>query len=66
MNIVPKLKFAVMLVAAITIPGLAKYVLTVGDYETLGTAVWIVGYGVGIIAIWSVWIRPLDFTGSAG
>lgn len=58
-----KVQFAVMLAATVIVPGLLDYALSTAGYDNLGGIVWTVGYGFGIIAIWYVWIRPLDLTG---
>ena len=59
-----KVQFAVMLAVTVVVPGLADYALSAAGYDSLGGIVWAVGYGLGIIAIWYVWIRPLDISGS--
>ena len=61
-----KAQFALTLVAAILVPGLADYALAAAGYKTLAGIVWTGGYGFGIIAIWYLWIRPLDLTGPDG
>jgi hypothetical protein len=61
-----KIQFALTLVAAILIPGLADYALASAGYKTLAGLVWTGGYGFGVIAIWYLWIRPLELTGPAG
>ena len=58
-----KVQFAVMLAATILLPGLMDYALSAAGYDSLGGAVWAVGYGFGVLAIWYIWIRPLDLTG---
>jgi len=52
--------------AIVLVPGLAKYALTVAGYNVVGDIVWIVGYGVGALVLWFLWIRPLDLTGPRG
>lgn len=53
-----------LLVAAIVLlPGMAKYVLTQQGYSTVGSMVWVGGYGLGVVLLWELWLRPLDITG---
>ena len=59
-----KVQFAMMLAATIVLPGLVDYALNAAGYANLGGIVWAVGYGFGVIAIWHIWIRPLDLTGA--
>lgn len=49
--------------AVIVLPGLASFALDEAGYQTVGSAVWAIGYGTGILMLWYVWIRPLDITG---
>ena len=59
MSVRTKLLFAVTILSIIVIPGLANAALNSAGYSTVGSAVWAVGYGSGILMIWYVWIRPL-------
>lgn len=59
-----KVQFAVMLAATIVFPGLVDYALSAAGYSNLGGIVWAIGYGSGVIAIWYIWIRPLNLTGA--
>ena len=59
-----KVQFAMMLAATIVLPGLMDYALNAAGYSNLGGIVWAVGYGFGVIAIWHIWIRPLDLSGA--
>ena len=52
-----------LLVAIVLIPGIAKYALTQVGYATVGTAIWYGGYGMGVLLVWGLWLRPLDITG---
>lgn len=54
---------AAILVGAIVVPGVINYVLVRNGLGTLGTVVWALGYGTGILALWYVWLRPLDLSG---
>ncbi|WP_435333685.1 hypothetical protein [Haloarchaeobius sp. TZWWS8] len=47
----------------VILPGIAKYALTQAGYSTLGTVVWVMGFGGVALAFWFRWIRPLDLTG---
>lgn len=55
-----KIALGLTLVAVIVIPGLANAVLTQFGYESVGSAVWAVGYGSGALFIWYVYVRPLN------
>lgn len=59
MSVRTKLLFAVTLLSIVVIPGLINAALNSAGYSTIGSAVWAVGYGSGILMIWYVWIRPL-------
>lgn len=61
-----RLTFALVLAVGVIGPGLANYFLVQGGYETLGTAVWALGYTTMVIVLWYVWVRPLDLTGPTG
>jgi hypothetical protein len=52
--------------AVVIVPGLANGLLSQAGYSLIGSAIWALGYGFGVIGIWYVWIRPLDITGPAG
>lgn len=52
--------------AVIIVPGLANAFLGTLGYPTVGSAVWALGYGLGIVFIWYEWIRPLDITAPEG
>jgi hypothetical protein len=43
--------------------GLARRWLGVAGYDTLGTVVFVLGYGGTAVLVWYVWIRPLNITG---
>lgn len=61
-----KIAFGLAFATVVIVPGLAKYALTSLGFELLGSAVWALGYGLGAIAMWAIWIRPLDLTGPDG
>ena len=52
--------------AVVIVPGLANGFLSDAGYPWVGSAVWALGYGFGVVVIWYVWIRPLDITGPKG
>lgn len=56
----------VILLSGIVLPGLLRYWLGQNGFDTLGTAVFVVGYGTMILLVWWVWIRPLDLVGPSG
>lgn len=55
-----KIALGLTLVAVIVIPGLANAALAQIGYESVGSAVWAVGYGSGALFIWYVYVRPLN------
>lgn len=61
-----KIALALTLVAVVVLPGLASAVLGNAGFETLGSAVWAVGYGTGAVFVWYVWIRPLNISAPDG
>lgn len=66
MGLSRKLRFALMLLVIVAVPGVADYLLSANGYPALGRTVWALGYGSGIVLIWYVWLRPLDITGPQG
>jgi len=50
----------------VIVPGLANGLLSQAGYPWVGSAVWALGYGMGVVCIWYRWIRPLDITGPEG
>ncbi|WP_262178276.1 hypothetical protein [Haloarcula laminariae] len=52
--------------AVVIVPGLANGFLSQMGYPWVGSAVWAMGYGLGVVLIWYEWIRPLDITGPEG
>jgi hypothetical protein len=52
--------------AVVIVPGLANGFLSQFGYPWVGSAVWAMGYGLGVVYIWYEWIRPLDITGPEG
>ena len=63
MTLKRKLRFALVLFISVVVPGVADYFLSAAGYDTLGMIVWIGGYGIGMLLIWLVWVRPLDLHG---
>jgi hypothetical protein len=61
-----KVAFGLVFATVVIVPGLANYALSALGFELLGSAVWGLGYGMGVIAMWYIWIRPLDLTGPDG
>ena len=61
-----KVRFGLALALGVIVPGLLKYFVSAAGYEALGTALWISGYLTAILVIWYVWLRPIDFQGTAG
>lgn len=58
--------FGLALVAVVIVPGLTSAVVHSLGFSTLGTLTWMVGYGSGVLAIWYLWIRPLDLRPPTG
>lgn len=54
---------AFILVGAIAVPGVINYFLAQSGLSTLGTIVWVLGYGAGVLGLWYIWLRPLDLSG---
>jgi len=52
-----------LLAAIVLVPGIANYALIQLGYGTLGTVVWYGGYGIGVVLVWALWLRPLDISG---
>lgn len=56
---------ALVLFAAIALPGVANYYLAGMGLNHLGSAVWVVGYGAGVFVLWYFWIRRIDLSGGS-
>ena len=61
-NIGGKLRFGLALAVGVMLPGFAKYYLTQMGYGSLGTVVFYTGYLTAAVAIWFIWVRPIDFS----
>jgi TM2 domain-containing membrane protein YozV len=59
-----KVRFGLALALGVGVPGLAKYYLTQMGFGDLGTVVFYTGYFTAAVAIWYIWVRPIDFDGS--
>ena len=66
MNRNDTLVFGLTVAAAVIVPGLANGFISDAGYPLVGSAVWALGYGLGVVFIWYEWIRPLDITGPKG
>lgn len=55
-----KIAFGLTLVAIVVIPGIANAALSQAGYGTIGSVVWAVGFGSGVLFIWYAYVRPLD------
>ena len=66
MNRDDTLVLGLTIAAVVIVPGLANGFLSGAGYPLVGSAVWALGYGLGVIFIWYEWIRPLDITGPKG
>ena len=58
-----KLLLAVVIVAGIVLPGLARRFLGEAGYDGVGVVVFVLGYAGMIFLVWYGWIRPLELTG---
>ncbi|WP_135304475.1 hypothetical protein [Haloarcula amylovorans] len=52
--------------AIVIVPGLANGFLSQLGYPWVGSAVWALGYGLGVLFIWYQWIRPLNIHAPEG
>lgn len=52
--------------AIIVVPGLANGFLSALGHPAVGSAVWALGYGAGVLFVWYTWIRPLDISAPEG
>jgi len=50
----------------VVMPALAARFLTSLGYPGVGSVTWAVGYGVGVVFLWYIWIRPLDIHAPEG
>lgn len=66
MNAQDALVLTLTVVAVVVLPGLANWALSALGRPWLGSAVWALGYGLGVVFLWYEWIRPLDITGPDG
>ncbi|WP_251342710.1 hypothetical protein [Haloplanus halophilus] len=55
-----------LLVVGIGGSGIARALLHEQGYDTLGSVVFVLGYGSMVVVLWWGWIRPLDITGPSG
>jgi hypothetical protein len=60
------LALGLSIAAVVIVPGLANGFLSGAGYPLVGSAIWALGYGLGVVFIWYGWIRPLDITGPEG
>ena len=50
-----------ILAVAVVLGGVSDFLLSQAGYEGLGMLVWAAGYGGGIVVVWAVWLRGLEF-----
>ena len=60
------LLLAAVLLGGVAGTGVVRRQLGLLGYDTLGSIVFVLGYGGMVFVIWFVWIRPLDITGPTG
>lgn len=51
---------AVVLAVGIVGTGLVVAAVSTAGYRTLGSALWVLGYGTTVLVLWWGWVRPLD------
>lgn len=59
-------RIAAIAVLGVVVSGVADHLLTTAGYVGLGRLVWMVGFGVTVLAVWYLWLRPMDLTGPGG
>lgn len=55
--------FALVALVGVAGTGLSVWLLNQVGLDSLGSLVWLVGYGTTVLVLWYGWIRPLDITG---
>lgn len=51
----------IVFVGSLIAIGIINSLVSRAGYETVGTVIWVIGYGTIIIGAWAVWLRPIDF-----
>ena len=59
-------RFLVVFAVGVLGFGLLNSGLHVAGYPTLGTVVWIIGYGLTAFVLWYGWLRNIELVGSSG
>lgn len=59
-------RVAAIAAVGIAVSGIADYLLTTSGHVGLGRLAWTVGFGVTVLAVWYVWLRPMDLSGPEG
>jgi len=57
--------FVLVLVAGVVGTGLVVAGVAAAGYQTLASALWVLGYGAAVLVLWHGWIRPLEFGSAA-
>lgn len=52
--------FALVLAVGVAGTGIVVALFSAAGYRTLGTMVWILGYGSMVLVLWWGWLRPMD------
>lgn len=60
------LSLVALLAVGIIGSGVMRWWLETLGMSTLGTVVFVLGYGAMVIAAWYGWVRPLDISGPGG
>lgn len=60
MDVTSRQAFALVLAVGVVGSGLVVSLFTSAGYGTVGSAVWVLGYGTMVLVLWWGWLRPLD------
>ncbi len=60
MDLTSRQAFALVLAVGVVGTGIVVALLSSAGHRPLGSAVWILGYGTMVLALWWGWLRPLD------
>jgi hypothetical protein len=60
MELTSRRAFALVLAVGVVGTGIVVALFSAAGYRTLGSAIWVVGYGTMVLILWWGWLRPLD------
>jgi hypothetical protein len=55
--------FGVVLLVGVAGTGFSVWLANLAGYSTLGSIIWVVGYGTTIFLLWFGWFREMEITG---